>query len=256
MLIEHHVKFWTAFVAACLAFVGLGFAPAFERAPGYTLEQFAPTGDFEKREFGLLSFNGMTRTARWTLERLDRHTRTGDRTGIGFHKDPNVPDEFAPSPRDYAASGFDIGHQAAAGNHGDNIRDTETVANACPQTPALNRGPWKALETKLRFMAHEPDIREVWVLTAAAWLPKVRSDYRFEAIGDGRIWVPTHCEKSALIVKADGSLEVHSWRMPNVDDFGDVIPDDFLITTDQLESDCGFNVWRGIPGENELESKK
>lgn len=237
---------------ACLA-IGAG-------RDSYTLERLAPTQDYFKRPCGLISYNGMTRTARWTLERIDRHTRGGDRAGIGFHKDADVPAEFAAAPSDYAGSGRDIGHQIPAADS-DDVRETFTVANACPQTPELNRGPWKTLEARLRLRAQDKEVREIWIVTAPAWLPARRHengeyDFRFEAIGAGCVWVPTHCLKSVLIVHADGSVEIHSWRLPNIDDFGTKTTDDFAITTDQFESDVGLDVWRGVAGEKELEAAK
>lgn len=224
--------------------------------PGaYSAEDFAPTADFMKRPFGLLSYNGMTRTARWTLERIDRNTKSGDRAGLSFHVDPDVPQEFAASPQDYDKSGYDIGHQACARDHGDDIKATETVANSCPQTPELNRGVWNKTEAYLYTYAHQLGVTEIWILTAPAWIPGDKM-LHLPVIGKDRVWVPTHCVKSACVIFNDGSIKLLAWRFSNTKEPESI--DDARITVDQAESDVGLDMWHGLPKRQQdiLEAQK
>lgn len=226
-----------------------------EPAGQYVAADFAPTKDFYARPFGLLSFNGMTRTARWTLERIDRDTKSGDRAGLSFHVDPEVPGEFAASPQDYAGSAYDIGHQAPARDHGDDIKATETVANACPQCPELNRGVWNKVEAYLYTFAHQLGVREVWILTAPAWIPEA-GFLRLPVIGKNGVWVPTHCVKAGLVVFNDGSLKMLAWRFSNTKEPESI--DEARISVDQAERDLGLDLWKALPRnvQDDLESRK
>ncbi len=208
----------------------------------------------------LLSYNGMTRAPRCTVERIDARTKAGDRAGVPFWSDPDVPDEFRVRVADYNATGYDRGHCAPNGDHGGSDEETHstfTMANMMAQYPNVNRKKWKQLEEWLRSHAGLFGVREIFVVTAPAWLPQFSRgethDYHFESFSPRRVWVPTHCLKTALIVHTDGSLEVTAWRLPNIEE-PDVTLDECRISIDQFEIDVGLNVWPGIPDEETLES--
>jgi endonuclease G len=62
----------------------------------------------------------------------------------------------------FTNTGFDRGHLATAADLPES-QDAFLTSNAVPQDPALNRGPWRALENKLR------NRRPVRVLTGAVY---------------------------------------------------------------------------------------
>lgn len=66
-------------------------------------------------------------------------------------------------PTEYVGSGWDKGHLAAADNADTEGQMYQTffMTNMTPQNPVLNRGQWKALETKVRAMAKN---QQLWVL--------------------------------------------------------------------------------------------
>lgn len=73
-----------------------------------------------------------------------------------FRIEPSVPVGTSASQKDYAKSGYDIGHMANSAD----LRwsrqteiDSEVFSNAAPQTPELNRGEWKTLEDQIRQWA-------------------------------------------------------------------------------------------------------
>lgn len=74
----------------------------------------------------------------------------------GFAADEGLPPEYRSTPKDYAKSGYDIGHQA---NDGDMSWDVEVelnsfiLSNMAPQLPGFNRGIWKRLEDQTRAWA-------------------------------------------------------------------------------------------------------
>ena len=73
-----------------------------------------------------------------------------------FRIEPAVPPGTSATQKDYAKSGYDIGHMANSAD----LRwsrqteiDSEVFSNAAPQTPELNRGEWKTLEDQIRRWA-------------------------------------------------------------------------------------------------------
>jgi len=80
-------------------------------------------------------------------------------TGCVKRTDSFVADESLSSravPKDYAKSGYDIGHQANDGDMSWSIdveRESSILSNAAPQLPGFNRGIWKRLEDQTRAWA-------------------------------------------------------------------------------------------------------
>lgn len=237
------------------------------------LEAWAPTRDFRRCGDFLLSYDGRTRCARWTLERLTPASlaeRGASREACRFAIDPSVPAEFRPRPADYAGTGFDLGHCAAAANHAgstEQLKKTFTPANAAPQAAALNRGPWRALEQYLRGVAERT--RGAWIVTAPLWLPGghhqvcLRRDgercaesrrvsfFRFEALGENVVWIPTHWGKAALIEHDDGRLEARAWIMQNATAADQPAFEDHEVSIDHFETAAGLDVFSALPDDQE-----
>jgi endonuclease G len=70
------------------------------------------------------------------------------------------------SPSMYINSGFDRGHLAAADNASNPQEALETywMSNVTPQNPKLNRGAWKALETRIRTRWQKSGA-DLWIVT-------------------------------------------------------------------------------------------
>ena len=72
------------------------------------------------------------------------------RAGFKFKNDTKIP---MATDKDYAGSGFDMGHLANAADFAfDCVKDEKTFRfyNCLPQYPNLNRGIWKKWETQIR----------------------------------------------------------------------------------------------------------
>lgn len=77
-----------------------------------------------------------------------------------FAPDASLPKGDRAELKDYAGSGYDIGHTAPAGDMSfDNRAELESflLTNMAPQLPGLNRGIWKLLETAVRGWAVQRD---------------------------------------------------------------------------------------------------
>ncbi len=123
-----------------------------------------------------------------------------------FRPDPELPDETN-LKKDYAASGYDQGHNMDAN---DNRCDAEAMSesfyysNMCPQTPALNRGEWKMLESACRIKAIQYDSVLIWCGSV-----NVKSHKKI-----GRVSVPDYCWK-IVYTKKLGTVEAFSYPNDN-----------------------------------------
>lgn len=109
-----------------------------------------------------------------------------------FKADPLLP-EHTNLSQDYVSSGYDRGHMMPAA---DNFCQTQLIqdesfyfSNMAAQTPQLNRGDWKSLETFTRDEAKLKDSIHVWVGNVGE-IKKI-----------GRVSVPKYCWKVIHIKK-------------------------------------------------------
>ena len=109
-----------------------------------------------------------------------------------FKPDPLLP-EHTNLSQDYVSSGYDRGHMMPAA---DNLCQTQLVqdesfyfSNMSAQTPQLNRGDWKSLETFTRDESKLKDSIHVWVGNVGE-IKKI-----------GKVSVPKYCWKVIHIKK-------------------------------------------------------
>lgn len=109
-----------------------------------------------------------------------------------FALDPELP-ACTNLSRDYAGSGYDRGHNMSAEDNAcseTGMKESFFYSNMCPQTPKLNRGIWKRLETYARGLAGEDDSVLVWSGSV------VRSGH---TIGPDKVAVPDYCWKIIFV---------------------------------------------------------
>lgn len=82
-----------------------------------------------------------------------------------FHSEPKVTRQFESTQKDYAKSGYDMGHMTAAGDAGSAQEQFETfsLANMTPQLPDLNRKAWRLMEEAVRKQVLAEG--DAWVVT-------------------------------------------------------------------------------------------
>lgn len=128
------------------------------------------TNDLIIRDIYALSSNDDTKLADWVAYRLDKETVNGDvKTKRKWKADPWLGDDETLEPGDYkganAALKTDRGHQAplASFKGTDSWHETNYLSNITPQKAALNQGPWRVLEDKVRKLTESYE--HVYVMT-------------------------------------------------------------------------------------------
>jgi endonuclease G len=128
------------------------------------------TNDLIIRDIYALSSNDQTKFADWVAYRLDEESVRGDATTRrNFKADPWLDDAETLEKDDYNGAwedlGVDRGHQAplASFKGTDCWAETNYLSNITPQKSALNQGPWKRLEEKVRDLVEAGHV--VYVMT-------------------------------------------------------------------------------------------
>jgi endonuclease G len=169
----------------------------------------------------------------WVAYSINSESAVGCELRHGrFAPDLSLPVNSRAEPRDYARSGYDMGHLAPAADMAwdANVQaESFIMTNIAPQTPNLNRGAWKLLETHVR--AWGLDGRRLSVYIGGIWnKDSVR-------IGRG-VTVPDQFFK----VIADLDTGEHlGFVMPNAAK----VPTDLkshLISVDEIEKRAGLKI--------------
>jgi len=124
------------------------------------------------------------------------------RAGFKFKNDTKIP---MATDKDYAGSGFDMGHLANAADFAfDCVKDEKTFRfyNCLPQYPNLNRGIWKKWETQIR---QESQTDSLLVICGGVFSNK--------KIGNN-VYVPDYCWK--VVVSLSTKKVTHALWFANV----------------------------------------
>lgn len=127
---------------------------------------------------------------------------------------------------DYAKSGYDMGHQIPAGDQAYSLETEDQsflLTNMAPQTPRLNRGTWKLLETYIRAWAVESNNNFL------IYVGPVYSD-ESKTIGPNNVVVPDAFYK---IVADLGSKKAYAFIMPQTATGNDLSK--YQVTVNEVE---------------------
>jgi len=101
-------------------------------------------------------------------------------------------------------------------------------SNMCPQTPKLNRGVWKSLETYCRKLAKQNDSLLIWcgsVCTSGV------------TIGKDKVAVPGYCWK-IIYIKKTGETFAYSFK----NDVSEPMPiSNYEVSVDSVQHLSGIN---------------
>jgi len=143
-----------------------------------------------------LSYNQDWKIPNWVAYELTAEEADGtEPRSTTFTIDPALASFQSATAADYTNSGFDRGHMAPAADMSwgaEAMRESFYTSNICPQNPALNRGAWKSLETKVREVAKEHG--RVFVVCG----PIVEDEHK--TIGQNKVTVPNYFFKVLLLV--------------------------------------------------------
>lgn len=138
-------------------------------------------------------YSGLTRTPLLVIERLTARQlsdASDERRTDAFFADPRLPHDTRAELHDYAGSGFDRGHLAAAGEQPDQTSMAQSFAlsNIVPQNPTNNRKIWSKIESDVRKFARRAG-GDVYVFTGPLFTGQKKT------IGPNRVRVPSHLFK-------------------------------------------------------------
>jgi endonuclease G len=159
--------------------------------------------------------SGESKTPLFVAEKLNRASiaLTHEKRGNVFYADARLPLAERASLDDYAASGFDRGHMAPAGDMGtpEAMAQSFSLANMVPQAPEHNRGVWaKAVEAATRKFAARAE-GNVYVITGPVFAPSIAES---PSIGVGRVHVPSFLFK---LVYDEASNRAWAYWQANLD---------------------------------------
>jgi endonuclease G len=138
----------TLIVAQFTATAQFDYLPAMNR--GYVVTH----------QYYVLSYSEEHEQAEWVGYMLTSSMLEGDvKRSNHFKADTSIATGSA-SPDDYYKSGYDRGHLCPAGDMTFSetaMRESFLMGNMAPQTPWLNRGPWRSIEGQERKLASTYD---------------------------------------------------------------------------------------------------
>lgn len=240
------------------------YAPAVHLALGNPSGAVASPGQpnnylMEKPEF-TLSYNRDFGRANWVSWHLSDDWVGSLSRVDSFRPDPAVPSEwYRVQSFDFSNTGFDRGHMVPNAD-----RDKETsipinqatflMTNILAQAPDNNQGPWAALENYLRTLLPSD---EIYVVSGGVGAGGSGSNGGVTTtIAEGRVTVPAHTWKVALIVPKgggdDGSRVTCSSRtiavvMPNTQGIRNDPWENYLTTVDAVETLTGYDLFSALP---------
>jgi endonuclease G, mitochondrial len=222
------------------------------------------TNDLVIRDAYALSSNDATRFADWAAYRLTPHEVFGWldldrawRSDLWLESDERL--EATPLSQDdfrlASAADYDRGHLAPLGSFVGvaHASEVNVYSNVVPQRPALNRGPWGALEEAeralvLRRALLDRDRAPVWVLAGTLYerdmppLPYANEAHRVPSGFWKVVAVQDGVEAASVVVAAF----VFDQDTPAGGD-----PLDHLVTVDEVEARTGLELLRLLPEDVE-----
>lgn len=143
-----------------------------------------------------IGYSAISKTALWSAEHLTKarieQANTLARVD-NFHEESQLPDRVKAYLSDYKNVPYDRGHLAPNADMATvtSQYDSFSLANMIPQHPKNNRGTWRSIESRTRYLAVR--YGEVYVVTGVAFnAPTIKKIHH-------RVMVPTHLYKAIYV---------------------------------------------------------
>jgi len=175
-----------------------------------------------------------------------------------FAEDTALPSTMTHmGPKDYAGSGYDRGHMCPSADRTSTVEANDStflMSNMAPQVAALNRGPWKALESYARNLAGEG--RQLQIIAGCIFSTEPVK------IGPG-VDVPTANFKIIVALEpgqgatdVTASTPVYAVIMPSKAEVGGTKWYQYTVSVDEVERQSGYDFLRDVPDgvENVIEA--
>lgn len=143
-----------------------------------------------------VGFSAIAKVALWSAEHLTEERLTQAETlerKDSFHEESQLPQNIQASLNDYKKVPYDRGHLAPNADMATSEQQYESfsLANIVPQNPTHNRGIWRSIETRTRYLTLK--YGEVYVVTGPAFLGKTVKKL------NNNVLIPTHLYKAVYI---------------------------------------------------------
>jgi endonuclease G, mitochondrial len=217
-------------------------------------DDFQPPLVLLENKFYSVGYNVITKNPHWVYYFVSKqHTPAGGERPGYFSSDNRVPDPVVHD--DYTNSGYDRGHMAPnyiLGAYGGVTAQEETfiMTNVIPQTPELNRGPWKELEM-LIAKTYVPEFDYLYIFTGPVYKAAPGVNDKLES----GVWIPDGCYK--IVVDVEGfEFRVLAFLFPQNGPYTDL--EDYLVSVDCIERLTGLDFLSDLPDsiEEPLEAVK
>ena len=191
----------------------------------------------------VVSYNPVLRATNWVAWRLRAEDLGSVQRSNDFHPDALLAAGL-PGPRnaDYSGSHYDRGHLCPAGDRSASAlanEETFVMTNIQPQRPALNRGPWEALERQERRLAASGD--QLFIVAGGLFDPVPATLRGGESIprasfkiivalarGQGAADLTPATSSYAVIIPNSIAVAGRSWS-------------EFLVAIDEIERQSGYD---------------
>lgn len=173
-----------------------------------------------------------------------------------FRPDYAIPPGSRSELSDYAKTGYDRGHLAAAE---DMSRSSKTMSesfflsNMTPQVGVgFNQHIWADLEAAIRGWVVQRGT--LTIITGPIFAKDSQGRVSYETIGANGVAVPTHFFKVVVDAQNSTKIDAIAFILPNADLRGHKL-DEYLVSIDAVEQATGIDLLSSIPitRQNELE---
>jgi len=169
-----------------------------------------------------------------------------------FRLDPALPKSwYHVTPKDYASTGFDKGHQCPCGDRtSTTLNDSATfyMTNMIPQAPNNNRITWEKLEAYSRTLVAQGN--ELYIICGVYGQVGSGSKGAASTIGYGVV-VPAKTWKIVVVLpvgtKVTATTRVIAVMMPNTQDCSKQPWSKYRVSVDSIEQLTGYNFLSNVP---------
>jgi endonuclease G len=164
----------------------------------------------------VLGYDSKKRIPRWTAYRMslsDASTR-GE-----FSRDPSIPLNEQAESEDYRGSGYERGHLVSppdvAGYGMETIVEANYISTVAPQTPALNRRAWFAIEKYARDLVRKYKDDRVWIIAGPVFMSQPGDIINYPVIGKNKVAVPSAFFRIIIKLEGNSALKITAFLVKN-----------------------------------------